>query len=145
MGRIRKILVSQPEPENNKSPYFDLASKHNLKVDFRPFIHVEGVTARDFRQEKVDLGEPVSYPEVETIMVTRCTQCHSTEPTDDIWKTAPNGVMFDTPEQVKNMTDKIMTRAVRSNSMPQGNKTNMTDEERQVLKRWILQGAKITE
>lgn len=57
MGRIRKILVSQPEPENNKSPYFDLASKHNLKVDFRPFIHVEGVTARDFRQEKVDLGE----------------------------------------------------------------------------------------
>ncbi len=56
MGRIRKILVSQPEPENNKSPYFDLASKHNLKVDFRPFIHVEGVSARDFRQEKVDLG-----------------------------------------------------------------------------------------
>jgi len=56
MGRIRKILVSQPEPENNKSPYFDLASKHNLKIDFRPFIHVEGVTARDFRQEKIDLA-----------------------------------------------------------------------------------------
>lgn len=56
MGKIRKILVSQPEPENNKSPYFDLASKHNLKIDFRPFIHVEGVTARDFRQDKVDLG-----------------------------------------------------------------------------------------
>jgi len=56
MGRIRNILVSQPAPENNKSPYFDLASKHNLKIDFRPFIHVEGVTARDFRQEKIDLG-----------------------------------------------------------------------------------------
>ena len=56
MGRIRSILVSQPEPENNKSPYFDLASKHNLKIDFRPFIHVEGVSAREFRQEKVDLG-----------------------------------------------------------------------------------------
>ena len=56
MGRIRKILVSQPQPENNKSPYFDLASKHNLKIDFRPFIHVEGVSARDFRQEKVDLS-----------------------------------------------------------------------------------------
>ena len=56
MGRIRKILVSQPEPENNKSPYFDLASKHNLKIDFRPFIHVEGVSAREFRQEKVDMG-----------------------------------------------------------------------------------------
>jgi uroporphyrinogen-III synthase len=56
MERIRKILVSQPEPENNKSPYFDLASKHNLKIDFRPFIHVEGVSAREFRQEKIDLG-----------------------------------------------------------------------------------------
>jgi uroporphyrinogen-III synthase len=56
MGRIRKILVSQPEPENNKSPYFDLASKHNLKIDFRPFIHVEGITAKEFRQEKIDLG-----------------------------------------------------------------------------------------
>jgi uroporphyrinogen-III synthase len=56
MGKIRKILVSQPQPENNKSPYFDLASKFNLKIDFRPFIHVEGVTARDFRLDKVDLG-----------------------------------------------------------------------------------------
>jgi uroporphyrinogen-III synthase len=55
MGRIRKILVSQPQPENSKSPYFDLASKHNLKIDFRPFIHVEGVSAREFRQDKVDL------------------------------------------------------------------------------------------
>lgn len=56
MGRIRKILVSQPQPENNKSPYFDLATKHNLKIDFRPFIHIEGVSARDFRQEKVDIS-----------------------------------------------------------------------------------------
>ncbi|MBN1132194.1 MAG: uroporphyrinogen-III synthase [Bacteroidales bacterium] len=55
MNRIRKILVSQPEPENNKSPYHDLAEKHNLKIDFRPFIHVEGVSAKEFRQEKVDL------------------------------------------------------------------------------------------
>ena len=56
MGRIRKILVSQPEPENNKSPYFDLATKHNLKIDFRPFIHVEGVSAREFRQDKIDMS-----------------------------------------------------------------------------------------
>lgn len=56
MNRIKKILVSQPKPENNKSPYFDLADKHNLKIDFRPFIHVEGVSAKEFRQEKVDLS-----------------------------------------------------------------------------------------
>ena len=57
MSRIKKILVSQPEPENNKSPYFDLAEKHNLKIDFRPFIHVEGISSKEFRQSKVDLSE----------------------------------------------------------------------------------------
>jgi uroporphyrinogen-III synthase len=56
MSRIKKILVSQPEPENKKSPYFDLAEKHNLKVDFRPFIHIEGITTKEFRQSKVDLS-----------------------------------------------------------------------------------------
>ncbi|MCF8345664.1 MAG: uroporphyrinogen-III synthase [Bacteroidales bacterium] len=56
MSRIKKILVSQPEPENQKSPYFDLAEKHNLKIDFRPFIHVEGITSKEFRQSKVDLS-----------------------------------------------------------------------------------------
>lgn len=56
MSKIKKILVSQPEPENKKSPYFDLAEKHNLKIDFRPFIHVEGITSKEFRQSKVDLS-----------------------------------------------------------------------------------------
>mgnify|MGYP000703525712 CR=1 FL=1 len=54
--KIKRILVSQPAPENGKSPYFELADKNNLQIDFRPFIHVEGVSARDFRQEKVDLA-----------------------------------------------------------------------------------------
>lgn len=57
MSRIKKILVSQPKPENEKSPYFDLADKHNLKIDFRPFIHIEGVTTREFRNEKVDISK----------------------------------------------------------------------------------------
>ncbi len=57
MSRIKKILVSQPEPENKKSPYFALAEKHNLKIDFRPFIHVEGVSSREFRQSKVDFSD----------------------------------------------------------------------------------------
>ncbi len=57
MSRIKKILVSQPEPENKKSPYFDLADKHNLKIDFRPFIHIEGISTREFRNEKVDISQ----------------------------------------------------------------------------------------
>ncbi len=52
---IKTILVSQPKPEGAKSPYFDLAEKHGLTIDFRPFIHIEGVGAQEFRSQKVDL------------------------------------------------------------------------------------------
>jgi uroporphyrinogen-III synthase len=54
---IKTILVSQPKPEGDKSPYFDLAEKYKLKIDFRPFIHVEGVSAQEFRQQKVQIAE----------------------------------------------------------------------------------------
>ncbi len=54
---IKKILVSQPEPQSEKSPYLELAQKHNLKFDFRPFITIEGVVAKEFRQQKVDILE----------------------------------------------------------------------------------------
>ncbi|MDG2449684.1 MAG: urate hydroxylase PuuD [Saprospiraceae bacterium] len=94
-------------------------------------------------EAKMDLAVPVSFLEVKEVIDNRCIQCHSASPTDDVWKAAPNGVMYDTPEQVKNMSDKIMARAVRTKTMPQANKTNMTDDERKILKRWILQGAKI--
>jgi uroporphyrinogen-III synthase len=53
--KIRKILVSQPEPQNPKSPYFELARKYNLKVDFKPFNQVEGVSVKDFRQQKINI------------------------------------------------------------------------------------------
>ncbi len=55
--KIKSILVTLPKPENEKSPYFDLAKKYNLKIDFRSFIHVEGVPGKDFRKEKVNLPD----------------------------------------------------------------------------------------
>lgn len=55
--KIKRILVSQPKPANDKSPFFDLAKKNDLTVDFRPFIHVEGVTAKEFRKQKVNILE----------------------------------------------------------------------------------------
>ncbi len=54
--KVKTILVSQPEPKVENSPYFDLQQKHKLKVDFRPFNHVEGVTAKDVRLQKIDLN-----------------------------------------------------------------------------------------
>lgn len=53
--KVKKILVSQPEPETEKSPYFDLAARSNIKIDFRPFIQVEGVSAKEFRQTRIQI------------------------------------------------------------------------------------------
>ena len=54
-NKVKTILVSQPKPESDKSPYFDLAKKCKVKIDFRPFIHVEGLTAKEFRQQKISI------------------------------------------------------------------------------------------
>ncbi|NOR75349.1 MAG: uroporphyrinogen-III synthase [Draconibacterium sp.] len=55
--KVKSILVSQPEPSTAKSPYFDLADKSNLKIDFRPFIQIEGITAKEFRQTRIQIME----------------------------------------------------------------------------------------
>ena len=54
---IKTILVSQPKPATEKSPYFALADKYKVKIDFRPFIHVEGVDGQEFRQSRIKLEE----------------------------------------------------------------------------------------
>ena len=52
---IKKILVSQPKPSSEKSPYYDIATKFDVELVFRPFIKVEGITAKDFRAQKVNI------------------------------------------------------------------------------------------
>lgn len=54
--KVKTILVSQPEPKVENSPYFDLQDKQRVKIDFRPFIHVEGVPCKEVRLQKVDLS-----------------------------------------------------------------------------------------
>lgn len=53
--KIKKILVSQPKPTTEKSPYFDLATKYNLKLEFKSFIQVEGISVKEFRQERINI------------------------------------------------------------------------------------------
>ena len=53
--KVNKILVSQPRPATEKSPYFSIAEKHNVQIDFCSFIKVEGVTTKEFRQQKVSI------------------------------------------------------------------------------------------
>ncbi len=54
--KVKTMLVSQPEPKAENSPYFELQQKHKIKIDFRPFIHIEGVSAKDIRAQKIDLN-----------------------------------------------------------------------------------------
>ena len=54
---IKKILVSQPRPTSEKSPYFDLEKKYGVEIVFRPFIKVEGLSSREFRQSKVNVPD----------------------------------------------------------------------------------------
>lgn len=54
--KVKTILVSQPEPATEQSPYFDLSSKQKVKIDFRSFIHVEGVSPKEVRAQKIDFG-----------------------------------------------------------------------------------------
>ena len=55
MREVKSILVSQPEPNNENSPYFKLAEKYELKVDFRQFIQVDPVSVKEFRKQKIDI------------------------------------------------------------------------------------------
>jgi len=55
--KVKTILVSQPEPNSDNSPYTRLKEKHNLTIDFRPFIHVEGVESKEVRQQKIDFND----------------------------------------------------------------------------------------
>ncbi|PQJ10834.1 uroporphyrinogen-III synthase [Flavipsychrobacter stenotrophus] len=55
--KINNILITQPRPETDKSPYFDLAKKFDVKIDFHPFIRVEGLSGKEFRKQKVDIAE----------------------------------------------------------------------------------------
>ncbi len=55
--KIKSILVSQPQPESEKSPYAELAEKNNVRIDFRPFVQIEGLSAKEFRQMRIDILE----------------------------------------------------------------------------------------
>ena len=57
IASIKKILITQPRPETEKSPYFDLARKYSVELHFQPFIRLEGISAKEFRKQKIDIAE----------------------------------------------------------------------------------------
>ncbi|WP_313054590.1 urate hydroxylase PuuD [Pseudomonas lopnurensis] len=87
-------------------------------------------------------GDGVAFAEVSNVIHERCTVCHSAQPTSPLFSAAPAGVMFDTPQQMRQQAAKIHAQTVASQIMPLGNITQMTTEERQLIGQWIAQGAR---
>ncbi len=126
--------------------YLNLKEKKDLNVWILP-VSVVILLAASFisapSTNPYECKKEVSFSEVNEIMQKRCVQCHSANPTDEVYKVAPNGVMYDTPEGIVAKKDLIMQRVVITKTMPQNNKTNITEEERNTLRCWIEQGAKL--
>jgi uncharacterized membrane protein len=81
-----------------------------------------------------------SFAAVRSVIAQRCQPCHSQYQSDRTFGPAPGGVTFDTPESVARMGERIRVRAVETKTMPLGNKTGITDAERDLLARWIAAG-----
>src|SRR5574341_345555 len=87
------------------------------------------------------VGAAVPFAAVRAVVNQRCLPCHSAYPTDSAFRAAPAGVTFDSPESIARLAERIRVRAVETRTMPFGNKTGMTDEERALVGRWIAAGA----
>lgn len=89
-------------------------------------------------------GPPVSFATAQTIVQLRCVTCHAEAPTNPSFTSPPLGVMLDTPERLQDYAERALVRSVLTKTMPLGNLTQMTDDERRLLGAWIAQGADIT-
>lgn len=86
--------------------------------------------------------EKVAFPIVQAIVTQRCVPCHAAKPTDPLFAAAPaGGIQLDSPDKIAALSARIQYRAVQTKTMPFGNKTGITQQERDVLARWIAEGA----
>jgi uncharacterized membrane protein len=88
-------------------------------------------------------AEPVGAAEAQAIVERRCVTCHSESPTSEQFRSAPGGVVLDTPAQMADRAEAIRAQAVDSRAMPLGNATGMTAAEREALGAWIAAGAPV--
>lgn len=93
------------------------------------------------QRSSTSTGSAPSFVDVRTIIVRRCTPCHSETPIEPGVTAAAGGIKMDTPEQIKALATLIKARAVDQRTMPPGNKTGITDEERAILRRWVEGGS----
>ena len=88
MEKIKSILISQPPPKD-KTHYHELAEKNNLKIDFRPFIHVEGVSVKEIRKERINILDHTAV-----IMTSRNAVDHFFRVCEDMRITVPDSMKY---------------------------------------------------
>jgi len=126
--------------------YLNLREKGELSVWVLPVSVVILLAGAFISAPPKDPGacnSKIEFSEVNAIIQARCITCHSSKPTDDVYKAPPNGVMYDTPDDIVKKAALIMQRVVITKTMPQNNKTNITQKERDIIRCWIEQGATI--
>lgn len=127
--------------------FFNLKNAGKLRYDVLAFGALGFVTVAVLNASLAPKPiEGVAVPpftEVRAIVDRNCVMCHAARPTHKGVPTAPNGVMFDTDEELVAHAPKIYERAVATHAMPQGDATHMTDLERAKLGAWIKAGAKV--
>jgi uncharacterized membrane protein len=86
-------------------------------------------------------AQPVTFAQVEEVVISRCSMCHMAEPAWEGIHVPPKGVVLDTPESIQAYAHEIAVQAVYTHAMPPGNLTEIPPEERQILAAWIANGA----
>jgi len=99
------------------------------------------VVTRIHEAPAVTITREVGFAEVQAIVQQRCVQCHSARPSDPQFPVPPNNVMFDTAERIAAMSARIKERVLVNQTMPFLNRTQITEEERALLGKWVDQGA----
>ena len=126
--------------------YFNLKSKGHHNVWILPVATVAMISlAFVIKPSQAPIEQTahieISYEDIEPIIKNRCQPCHATKPTFPGMVAPPLGVVYDTPEQVQSVAAMIKVRVVNSKTMPPGNITKITDEEREILGKWIDAGS----
>ena len=127
--------------------FFNLKHVGQIRHDFLFYgamlVFAATVVASLKPKDAVRVSGEVPFATAQGIIQKHCVMCHAATPTHVGFSAPPLGATFDTPEHIRTYAPKINERAVLSTSMPLGNETGMTDEERAQLGAWIKQGAKI--
>ena len=125
--------------------YFNLRNKGRNGIWLLPAA-VAAVVALVFvtaPRPTAPVAGTVSFGAARSVIEARCAVCHSETPTHEAFPEAPGGIMFDTPEQIAALAQRIHAQTVVSKAMPLGNVTEITEAERALIDQWFRQGARV--